>query len=436
METIPPFFIAVLLLGLGALLSAPWIGQAGDRRALARKPQPPPPPDSELAIAHKELELARIEADKLKGAGRWAKERELEYLERRLSRIQKRSQAEHQAYYEARDQLILAWEDFFDQFEDLGYFSRSWGPSARDLGLFRSRYFEAKRAFDIEWNRLMGRERVWLKEGEHAQKAAAEAESGTSPSEEPTLNDAPDPPNEPSDEAPLDPFEAEPEEPSEPRPEQMGLKEIFVWSPRLTGITYVDRSFNMTKAGWRRLEGADLAGSRWVEVKFKGVQEFIKCNFAAADLTQALFKRAEKPHRLISCRFNGASLRGARFEFTAFYHCDFSGAHLEGAVFDAVKFVACRFEGTSLAGLDFSKTVMSHDLLESLDFSQAAEPPKNLGGLEGASEPRPEAEETPPEPQPATEESPPEAPSEPNVQEAQEARSEPPQQEDQRQMPS
>ncbi|MDT8447760.1 MAG: pentapeptide repeat-containing protein [bacterium] len=419
MESIPSFVWPLVLGPLLAFLISPWIAQRTDRSALHRKPTPPPPPDSELAIAFKEWELAKLELAKMTGAARWAKERELEYLERRHRRIKNRSEREHQEYYQASEQLVMAWEDYFDQFEDLGYFSRAFGGGAKDLDLFRLRYKDALRRFLYEQNRLMGRERVWLKEGDHARKQSDplleenRQESWGTESPETASQPPPDLDPDASPEAQDgEPEEAEtweqespeanppdateiPIESAEPRPDQMGQQEVFAWAPALSGITYVDPSFSMVQAGWKRLEGAKLQDSLWTGVVFEGVQEFIRCDFSHADLTQVQFKRAQKPHRLIACSFAGAKLNGANFAYTAFYNCDFSGATFKQVHLEAVKFVGCNFEAVEFTGLDLSKTVMSWDLLESLDFSGALAAPKNLGGLEGQREPKPEAEANP-----------------------------------------
>jgi len=375
--------------GLGLfLLLFPYFAQAPDRAVLDRKPQPPDPPNSEALIAFKELELAKTELDNLTGTARWAKERELAYLERRLDKIKARSELEFRGFFQARTDWVQAWEDFYLVFEESSYWSRSFNPRAKaELTVFRERYRSAKRAFRFEQERLWGRERVWLKEGEHATKAQT------------LLGNEPSSPEQQDFEVRQLAQEEGLKQPGgqtgegiiPPAPEVTEAL-FFELSPNLKGVTYIDPSLNMEQAGFEWLEGVDLRGASLLGINFLGVSQFVGCDFSGADFSAATFGREARPHRFLACRFTKARLVGTSFEYTAFYNCTFDRADLQGVNLDGAKFIGGSFAGCPFAGLDFSKTVMSKELLETLDFQAAAFPPKNLGSLGETEEPKPETE--------------------------------------------
>lgn len=367
--------------GLGLFfLLFPYFAQAQDRAALERKPQPPDPPNSEALIAFKELELGRAELESLNGTALWAKQREVAYLERRLERIKNRSELEFQGFFKAKKDWLQAWEDYYLVFEEYSYWSRSFNPRAKaELAVFRERCQAAKRAFRFEQERLWGRERVWLKEGEHAIKAQA------------LLGETPSTPEQQDFEVRQSAQEQRAEETppkSLPEPLQVTEARFFALSPELRGATYIDPSLNMEQAGVEWLEGVDLQGASFLGVNFLGVSQFVGCDFSGADLSSCTFVREARPHRFLACKFTGARLVGARFEYTAFYNCNFDGADLQGVRLEGVKFIGGSFVGCSFLGLDFSQTVMSKELLESLDFSSAAKAPKNLGSPGEPEEPK------------------------------------------------
>jgi uncharacterized protein YjbI with pentapeptide repeats len=158
---------------------------------------------------------------------------------------------------------------------------------------------------------------------------------------------------------------------------QFGQTEFPERYPDFNGLTYIDETLSLIELNLSIIQDANFDRSFFISVLFKDRHQFKNCSFREADLSYSLWQRSSAPHRILSCDFTGAKLKSAHFEFMAFYNCIFTHADFEGARFYMVKFVNCNFVNCTIANVDFSQTVMSADMLESIDFGSCINPPKN-----------------------------------------------------------
>lgn len=147
--------------------------------------------------------------------------------------------------------------------------------------------------------------------------------------------------------------------------------------PDYSNCSYIDESLSLEDLGLKVVRDATFVNAFFVSVQFKGVHQYQECNFTDTDFSQSIWQPADAPHRMLNCQFFSSHFDGASFEYFAFYNCQFNGTSFVNAQFKLVKFVNCKFEDCFLDGVDFSKTVMSTDMLENIDFTSCERPPKN-----------------------------------------------------------
>ena len=172
--------------------------------------------------------------------------------------------------------------------------------------------------------------------------------------------------------------------------------------PDFSNCSYIDESLSLEELELKVVRDATFVNAFFVSVQFQGVHQYQDCNFTDTDFSQSVWQPASSPHRMLNCQFFNSHFDGASFEYFAFYNCQFHDSSFVNAQFKLVKFVNCQFEDCFLDGVDFSKTVMSLDMLENIDFTPCEKPPKNWSDIHTttaldeqakAPEPGPEYEE-------------------------------------------
>jgi uncharacterized protein YjbI with pentapeptide repeats len=162
--------------------------------------------------------------------------------------------------------------------------------------------------------------------------------------------------------------------------------------PDYSNCSYIDESLSLEDLGLKVVRDATFVNAFFVSVQFQGVHQYQNCNFMDADFSQSIWQPAVAPHRMLNCQFFSSHFEGASFEYFAFYNCQFNGTSFVNARFKLVKFVNCKFENCLLDGVDFSKTVMSTDMLENIDFTSCERPPKNWTDIHPVTDPDEEGE--------------------------------------------
>lgn len=146
---------------------------------------------------------------------------------------------------------------------------------------------------------------------------------------------------------------------------------------KASGHVYADPVFSLDFEEDGVLRHYDFHGSVFRGVHFKGVHQYENCDFRQTDLTASRWIVEANPHRFDHCNFAGAQLNSARFAYSSFHHCDFDECQWENVVFYKVKFIRCKMNGVKWEGLDLSQTVMTPDMLTSIDFSGCIALPQN-----------------------------------------------------------
>lgn len=180
-------------------------------------------------------------------------------------------------------------------------------------------------------------------------------------------------------------------EPPPPPPPPEGFSQVDIMASHMVtpGTPYLDSTLSLEGAPEGILKNMNLAGCSFAGVIFTGMHHHKNCDFSQGDLQSVQLLEGENPHQFVDCQFQNTNLEGAYLAYTLFSRCDFSGATFGGATLRRVKFIGCTMDGIHWDGVDLSKTVMSDDMLESVDFTGVGKHPRNHPNAEAEAEMEP-----------------------------------------------
>lgn len=240
MSILGPDLFLLAFLAFGLFCGGIYHLQREDRKILERFPDPPPLTNAKEAILFKEL------SREVNGFKRMSHEEQRVALpgliesKQRLQETTAKIERERAAYQRALKGWIKAWRDLDEIYQEAGFFGRVLNPKkAKTLAIFRKEYYSAKHRFQLEEKRLSSPERIWLKEGKHAQqkrreKAKERQLKEASPSAREFLKGYLDPE--------LEPLRlALPQQ----RPDQLFLQELPIRLPNLSHLTFLDEEFRL-----------------------------------------------------------------------------------------------------------------------------------------------------------------------------------------------
>lgn len=330
------------------------------------------------------------------------------YLERRLNQILQDTELEQKSYYLACKEREIAWKDYFDFFKLLNVIERHVAPNKiKELLQLRTLFLDAEKTVDFELSKFNARARIRHHEARIKQQRDEEidrktrseittaemSENITSIPETDTLKNAFEEIKLSDDSTETHEIDSVPiqqvvlpsatetqvqkQHSSSATSHQFGQADFKEKFPDFHGLTYIDETLSLIDLNLSLVHDANFDRSFFISVLFKDRHQYKDCSFKEADLSYSSWQRASSPHRILTCNFSRAKLKFVQFEFMAFYNCYFNQTDFEGARFRMVKFVNCSFENCNIVNVDFSQTVMSADMLESIDFSSCLNPPKN-----------------------------------------------------------
>lgn len=411
------FLISAIILLVGYML---FLSRRKDYELLRKPPSTLTLPKAKLEQAKKELEAFQKQPPPKSRKSEIARNSELYYLQHRLRQIQDEIESEQKNYYLACKERDIAWQDYADYFSSMSFIEKYFAfGKIGNLKSLRKLYLDTVRKVDVEISKFKAQSRVRNHEVQRQQERDDEIEqkssfqestqsarnasiesvqetlqeafeemdpafdtienssparSEASQQEVSTSSDQTAPPHQPSEgELP----EWKEESFSSIQENHFGQEDFSNRFPDFKGLSYIDETLSLSEIGQSAVIDANFDESYFVSVIFNGRHQYKNCSFKATDFSYAVWKAAEKPHRFVSCDFNQTRFNHARLEYMAVYNCRFFEADFQGVQLYKVKFVNCRFENCYLDGVDFSKTVMSSDMLEQIDFSNCASPPKN-----------------------------------------------------------
>ncbi|MCG8335580.1 MAG: pentapeptide repeat-containing protein [Proteobacteria bacterium] len=331
------------------------------------------------------------------------------YLERRLYQIQQETEAEQKSYYLACKEREISWEDYQNYFNNLSLIEKFIVPGKiKELIVLRKLYLESEQKVEKEISKFSARIRVRHHEEHVKRQREAEIEQNTlkrrsqddqadsksSESENDLEHDNPNTQDDPADvEGKLPPSNPNQEKQNNSTADHastsamagantsknnhFGQSDFDDKYPDYTGLTFIDEQFSLEELEQSVVQDANFDQSYFVSVTFKNRHQYKNCSFQGTDFSHSKWDQPEAPHRILSCNFSGAKFNYSQLRYIAFYNCNFEFADLQDAQLSMVKFVNCQFENCNVTNVDFSKTVMSADMLESIDFSTSVCSPKN-----------------------------------------------------------
>lgn len=432
------FLVLAIVMLLGYLI---FLSKRKDLQIIKNPPSSEKLPNIKYNKALQELNKFKAQPVARSRKAQITRNAEQYYLERRLDQILRETEKEQQNYNIACKEREIAWRDHYDFFQGLNFFTRTFSLlHAKELRILRNLFLEAERKAALEEEKLTARIRIKSHEeqvigerNEEIERKTLQATldkktiSETQPASPPETGDileneskfAEDVeyhlPNAPVNNITLDskamqdafaeiqlhddamdeevlPMEV----PKRIRREKEGgkltvneesttpiLRKHFGQDdfndkyPEFSGLTYIDECLSFDELNIPVVRNANFDKSFFVSVLFKGVHQYQDCSFINTDFSQSLWQCSDSPHRILNCNFTASNFVGASLEFMAFYNCEFFGTNFFNVQLKMVKFVNCRFENCLIRNVDFSETVMSLDMLESIDFSECLQPPKN-----------------------------------------------------------
>lgn len=331
------------------------------------------------------------------------------YLEHRLNQIRNKVEAEQKTYDLACKECEIAWNDFRDLFYGYNLFERLFSPSkTSDIRLLRKLFLEASQKVHLEKEKFGARSRVRAHEENNINEREAEIERKTSekklskiklPSPEvPLRSTKPDSADE--KEISLDSVIVQDEEdiplldpkmdfnsltthsletPNEniSHKNHFGQADFLALHPNFEGMTYIDESLSLVDLDMPVITDAIFNNSFFVSVFFTNRHQYLNCSFIGTDFSHSVWHQSKAPHRIVNCDLSQSIFSGAVLNYLAFYNCRFFQTIFLGIQLNKVKFVNCTFDQCSLKGVDFSRSVMSKDMLETIDFSECLNVPNN-----------------------------------------------------------
>ncbi len=330
------------------------------------------------------------------------------YLERRLYQVQQETEAEQKSYYLACKEREISWNDYQDYFNNLSLIEKFIVPGkVKELVVLRNLYLESEQKVEKEINKFSARTRVRHHEENVKRQREAEIEQNTlkkmsqddQNNTEATVSDDEldhHETNEPHSVATETTLTTPPESEEEKnsnlaehlsanaptginpsKNNHFGQEDFAEKYPDYNGLTFIDEQFSMEELEQSVVQDANFDKTYFVSVTFKNRHQYKNCSFQGTDFSYSKWDKSENPHRVLSCDFSGAKFNSSQLQYVAFYNCNFEFADLQDAQLNLVKFVKCQFENCNLSNVDFSRTVMSADMLETIDFSTSISPPKN-----------------------------------------------------------
>jgi uncharacterized protein YjbI with pentapeptide repeats len=411
MESINTVFIIAAVISTFILVLLQWFirRDSKDKKILRRPPYTEPLPQHDIEIASKEWQSWK---NKYQNMPPHEKSRlQNEYVKRERNFFEERDTflEAQKPYQVACEELEICWRNFRDVFNNLGFFQRWFaGETSRDLARLRQVYLDVEQKVKWERDKWYSRKRIKKIEEtasltetaeqqvteEHLSlpEETTEQENRPLPTDEvPETVDLPDKQTNPEEEfhhslveTPSSDLSAEDLEPIEEEVElnvhftQEDLKEFY---PDYRNKTYIDEVFMPDPFYAGTMKNADFVKAKFVGVQFKGIHQYQKCRFQGADFSAAVFHPGKKPHRFLYCNFTKSKWSGAQLMVAAFYLCKFKGVRFRTLELTKVKFVQCDLTEADLKGADFSKCVMSRDMLEVIDFTECEHPPANFSTI-------------------------------------------------------
>lgn len=382
-----------------------YISQRQDRKLISEEPSAEPLPRAHYELAQREYELFRKKYQKFSKDQREARSSELYFLERKANRILMETEEEEDKYHRSLEHAKSAWRDYEEVFYEIGFFARSFSMrKARELKIFRELFLDAKKKSDQARERILAKERVWIQEGKRNIPPGAELFTLPVTSPEKRNNSTPKITREAYEkmlltdngsasgnehpEAKLFAEEGMFQEKEEgvenllPMDEaednsQFGQSDFTKRYPDFSNSSYIDESFSLKEINQEIIQSATFDRTSFMAITFQGVHQYRDCSFIETDFSHAIFQHAETPHRFLNCDFSKANFSGTRMEYIAFYNCTFRSANFRQSELNSIKFVDCLFEECIIDQVDFSQTVMSPSMLQTIDFSTCAQKPRN-----------------------------------------------------------
>lgn len=406
----------ILLLIIAIILLVMYMAYLSRRKDFQLVKQPPKTahlPRTKYDKALKELNEFRKQPKPKTRRQLMERNSELFYLERRLNQIQQEIEKEQKSYYLACKERELSWKDYSDYFDSLAFFEKFLSPvKLRELALLRKLYLDMEKKVERELSKFNAQTRVRYHEEKTIRDREDEIERNTQKSRQSAIpsevaseetgqfiqeafeeislhEESPEKPEiEEEDETPAAETASETPPTADPvrssvrasgNNRHFGQEDLLTQYPDFSGISYIDETFSMVEAGKNAIIDADFSHAYFVSVVFKDRHQYKNCTFDRSDFSYSAWQRAEGPHRMINCNFRETRFSFSRFEYTAFYGCRFIESDFQDVQLKMVKFVNCSFEDCLLIDVDFSETVMSSDMLKTIDFSLCAKPPRNSG---------------------------------------------------------
>ncbi len=330
---------------------------------------------------------------------------ELFYLDQKLKQIQRETEEEQHNYYLATKERDIAWQDYHDFFQQMSFFEKIFSPSKiTELNTLRKLYQDSVKKVNLELSKFSARNRIKHYENRSINERFEEIEQkskqyqydnpitgeSTPIQSDLSMEDVPDEIidlNE-ADKSEID-FKPTIKAPSQPqtvenmthevstRKNHFGQADFNDRYPDFNGATFIDETLSIEEQNFTVVRDANFDNSFLVSVHFLGRHQYQNCSFKNTDFSYSQWNPLESPHRILNCYFEGSKFNNAQLQFMAFYNCQFIQTDFQGAIFNMVKFVNCIFNECKIEGIDFSKTVMSSEMLEQIDFSHCLHPPKN-----------------------------------------------------------
>ena len=372
-----------------------------DFQLLASPPVTRELPKSKIEQAQKEI-VAFKKQPKPKSHNQLVKHNsELYYLEQRLLQIRSEVEAEQKSYYLSSKEREIAWKDYQQYFNNLNVVERFFAiGKLKELAILRKLYLEAEKRVDLELSKFSAQSRIRY----HEEKTVKEREDEIKEKTQSTPDGLPTDLSEEIETEEggteiqvrsagsdnfetLDDNEAFLDEmtpgssPSFDAPvldNTFGQEDFKIRYPDFKGCSYIDDSFSMKEIGYNVVRDATFDDAFFVSVTFEDRNQFKDCTFVRTDFSYSIWKSSDEPHRILSCQFQSSKFNFSQISRLAFYNCTFEGTDFTSAQMTAVKFVNCKFQNCILDDVDFSRTVMSLDMLETIDFSNCIAPPKNF----------------------------------------------------------
>ena len=327
------------------------------------------------------------------------------YLEQRLTQIRNEVEAEQKTYDLARKECEISWNEYRDLFYGYNLYERLFSPSKiSDIRLLRRIFSEALHKVNIEKEKFGAQNRVRAHEERSINEREEEIERKTSKSKlsEIKLPDA-------EDNTSLAKSNSEEESENHYKPEEIqadtipfssniadheegyieqnfdtlstqqhfGQEDFLTLHPNFQGLTYIDESLSLDNIDLPIVTDAIFDNSFFVSVYFTGRHQYQNCSFISTDFSHTVWHQSQAPHRIVNCDLSKSSFSGAELNYLAFYNCRFYQTTFLGVQLNMVKFVKCTLVQCSLKRVDFSRSVMSKDMLENIDFSECLHVPKN-----------------------------------------------------------